>query len=274
MSEHATIDHDQLKQRHRTLWALGDYPRVADEIVPSLGPILAESCGITAGQRVLDVAAGSGNLANAAARRGADVVAADITAELLSAGREHAEAEGVAIAWEEADAERLPYPDGSFDVVASCIGVMFAPHHQAAADELLRVCRPGGTIGILSWTPTGFVGRMLTAMKPAMPPPPPGAEPAPLWGTVDHVRELFGERVRELTAQARMLTVSAFAAPAEFRRYFATHYGPTVAAYRTVADDPCRTAELDQRLDAVADDAMAADGTMEWEYLIVTARRR
>ena len=150
----------------------------ASEVIAELGPVLVAASGIGRGDRVLDVAAGSGNAAVPAALTGAEVVASDLTPELFAAGREFAARRGVELTWEEGDAEALPYPDGEFDVVLSCVGVMFAPHHQQAADELVRVCRPGGTIGLISWTPTGFVGELFRTMKPYVPPPPPGAQPA------------------------------------------------------------------------------------------------
>ncbi|MBD9735784.1 class I SAM-dependent methyltransferase, partial [Streptomyces sp. H28] len=150
-----------LKAKHRAMWAQGDYPAVAAELIPGLGAVLVEACGVGPGDRVLDVAAGTGNAAIPAALAGAEVVASDLTPELLETGRRLAEDRGARLSWETADAEALPYEDASFDTVLSCVGVMFAPHHRAAADELLRVCRPGGTIGLVSWTPEGFIGRML-----------------------------------------------------------------------------------------------------------------
>lgn len=149
-----------LKRKHRALWALGDYPAVAAELVGDLGPILVAACALQPGERVLAVAAGSGNAAIPAAKTGAHVVASDLTPELLAAGRRRADQQSVQLDWREADAEALPFDDDAFDVVLSCIGVMFAPHHQVSADELVRVCRPGGRLGLLSWTPTGFVGRL------------------------------------------------------------------------------------------------------------------
>ncbi|MGA8460987.1 MAG: class I SAM-dependent methyltransferase, partial [Streptosporangiaceae bacterium] len=160
-----------LKDKHRAMWALGDYPALAADIIPGLGQILADACQIQAGDRVLDVAAGSGNAAIPAARAGARVVASDLTPELLAAGQRQAEQQGLMLEWRQADAEALPFGDGEFDVVMSCLGVMFTPHHQAAAGELVRVCRPGGTIGLVSWTPDGFIGQMFAAMKPYAPPP-------------------------------------------------------------------------------------------------------
>ena len=191
----------ELKAKHRALWASGDYPAVAAELIPEFGPEIVRACGVQAGDRVLDIAAGSGNAAIPAAEAGAIVTASDLTPELFDAGRRIAAARGVELEWVEADAEALPFADDSYDVVMSTVGVMFAPHHQAAADELIRVCRPGGTIGLINWTPQGFIGNLFATMKPYAPPPPPGASPAPLWGDEDHVRELFGDRVTNLDAQ-------------------------------------------------------------------------
>ena len=175
------VDADHaLKAKHRAMWALGDYSAVVTDIVAPLGEILVEASDIRPGQRLLDVAAGTGSVAIPAARAGADVVASDLTPELLEVGRRLTENTDLAIEWRVADAEALPFADAEFDRVLSCLGVMFAPHHQAGADELIRVCRPGGTIGLVSWTPTGFIGQMFATMKPYVPPPPPGVQPPPL----------------------------------------------------------------------------------------------
>src|SRR3954453_4511640 len=176
-----TTDADRaLKARHRAMWAIGDYPAFAREVVAGVGPVLVEACGVRRGDRVLDVAAGGGGGAVAGALAGADVVASDLAPELFDDGRIRAAAAGADLEWREADAEALPFPDATFDVVMSAIGVMFAPHHAAAAAELVGVCRPGGTIGVLSWTPGGFIGQMFAAMKPYVPAPPPGVQPPPL----------------------------------------------------------------------------------------------
>jgi SAM-dependent methyltransferase len=200
------------------------------------------------------------------------VTATDLAPELLEVGRAAATAEGLDLTWETADAEALPYADAEFDVVLSSIGVMFAPHHQQAADELVRVCRPGGTLGVLSWTPEGFIGQMFAVMKPYAPAPPPGASPAPLWGRADHVRSLLADRVTDFRAQQRSLPVDRFADGAQFRDFFKTNYGPTIAVYRFIADDPAKVDALDTELAALGD-RFLNDGTMHWEYLLVTARR-
>ena len=265
-----------LKARHRAMWALGDYPAVAEDLIAGLGRDLVGAAGIRPGDRVLDVAAGTGNAAVPAALAGAEVVASDLTPELFPAGRELAARHGAELTWEEGDAEALPYPDAAFDVVLSCVGVMFAPHHRPAADELVRVCRPGGTIGLLSWTPTGFVGEMFRTMKPYAPPPPAGAQPPPLWGDEDHVRGLLGDRVTDVVARRRTVTVDRFATPAAWLAYWKTVYGPTIVAYRNIAGDPGRVAELDRDLTALAaryDRGTAGSTVLEWEYLLLTARR-
>ncbi|TDC60363.1 class I SAM-dependent methyltransferase [Actinomadura sp. GC306] len=263
---------DTVKAGHRKMWALGDYPSLAAEIIPSLGEVLVGAADVRGGDRVLDVAAGSGNAAIPAARAGAKVVASDLTPELLDAGRRKAD---VDLEWREADAEALPFGDAEFDKVLSCVGVMFAPHHQAAADELLRVCRPGGTIALINWTPGGFIGEMFATMKPYAPPPPPGAQPPPLWGDEDHVRTLFGDRVTDVTARRQTIRIDAFEKPEEFRDYFKARYGPTIAVYNNIADDPGKVATLDEALADLARryDKGTSPLTVDWEYLLLTAKR-
>jgi SAM-dependent methyltransferase len=269
-----------LKDKHRAMWALGDYPALAGDLIWDLGSVLTRACGIRPGDRVLDVAAGSGNAAIPAARAGASVVACDLTPELLAAGQRRAAQQGTDLQWRQGDAEDLPFADGQFDMVLSCLGVMFAPHHQASADELIRVCRPAGTIGLLNWTPEGFIGQMFATMKPYAPPPPPGAQPPPLWGREDHVRALLGDRVTDVTARRQTVRVGKFRRPEDFRDYFKTHYGPTIAVYRAMTGDPQRTAALDADLADLARryDTGAGSGqgstVMEWEYLLLTARKK
>jgi SAM-dependent methyltransferase len=266
-----------LKAKHRAMWALGDYSAVAHDVIPALGPVLVGASHIRPGDRVLDVAAGTGNAAIPAAQAGARVVASDLTPELLSMGRRLAEDAGVSIEWREGDAEALPFAAEEFDVVLSCVGVMFAPHHQAAADELVRVCRPGGTIALLSWTPEGFIGQLFQTMKQYVASPPPGAQPPPLWGDEAHVRELLGDRVSDVTARRQSLSLDVFTSPQAFRDFFKQNYGPTIAAYRFNADDPERTAALDADLVELGRrfDTGHVDGAthLEWEYLLLTATR-
>ena len=263
---------DPIKTKHRAMWALGNYDAVATEVVADVGARLVDAARTGPGQHVLDVAAGSGSASLPAVRSGAHVVATDLTPELLETGRQRATAQGLDLEWAEADAEHLPYGDESFDTVLSAIGVMFAPFHQPVADELTRVTKRGGTIAVANWTPEGFIGQMFAAMKPYAAPPPPGASPGPLWGTEQHVRELLGDRVSSLTATREICDVDRFAAGAEFRDFFKSYYGPTIAAYRNIADDPTKVAELDQIL-ADLGDRYLDGGHMPWEYLVVVATK-
>ncbi len=276
MSQTEEVRKDQaIKAKHRAMWASGDYARVAHEMIPDLGSILVQACGVGPGDRVLDIGAGSGNAAIPAALIGAKVVASDLTPELLEIGRREAEALGAALEWRKADAEALPFEDDGFDTVMSCVGIMFAPNHEASAEEVIRVCRPGGTIGLLSWTPEGFVGQMLATMRPYAPPPPTGAQPPPLWGMEEHVTSLLGDRVTEVVTRRQTVRVS-FETPEEFRDYFKAHYGPTIAVYKNIAEEPERVSELDQNLVDLARKYDQGDGSlvMDWEYLLLTAQKR
>jgi SAM-dependent methyltransferase len=247
------LDDTELKARHRSMWSSGDYPLMVKTFLVPVGERLVEACGIGPGLRVLDIAAGTGNASLPAARRGAFVTASDLTPSLLQAGREQAEAEGLELDWIEGDAENLPFEDESFDVVMSAIGVMFAPYHQAAADELVRVCRPGGTIGLLSWTPEGMLGALFRTMKLFAPPPPPAAQPPPLWGGEEHLRDLLGDRVELRTLERDVLEITAFARPQEYGEHFKAYYGPTIAA-RANAEREGRAGEFDAALDAFCDE--------------------
>lgn len=265
----------ELKGRHRKMWAMGDYPSMVQTFLLPLGPRLVDACGIEAGTRVLDVAAGSGNASIPAAQRGAEVTASDLTPELLAAGRATAEAEGLELGWVEADAENLPFEDESFDVVMSCIGAMFAPHHQAVADEMVRVCRPGGTIGLLSWTPEGMLGALFRTIGPFAPPPPAGAQPPPLWGSEDHLRGLFGGRVDWRTLEREELEITAFDRARDYGEHFKARYGPTIAA-RANAEKNGRADEFDQALDAFCDEwnrGVPERARFEKEYLVAVGTR-
>ena len=271
-----TLQDSELKARHRAMWALGDYPSMVEAFVTPLGPRLVEAAGIREGLRVLDVATGTGNAAIPAALRGASVVASDLTPELFVAGRERARAAGVELEWVEADAEDLPFDGASFDVVMSSIGAMFAPRHEAVADELVRVCKPGGTIAMLNWTPEGQVGALFRTIGPFAPPPPPGATPAPRWGSEDHVRALFGDRVELHTLRREHLEVTFFEQARDYGDFFKAVYGPTIVARRNAVANG-REAEFDEALDRFCDEwDRGGDGhaRFEKEYLVVVGTRR
>jgi SAM-dependent methyltransferase len=271
----STVSDAELKARHRAMWASGDYPSMVETFLLPLGPRLVDACAVGSGMRVLDVAAGTGNASLPAAQRGAQVTASDLTPELLDAGRRRAEDAGLELDWVEADAEQLPFEDEAFDVVMSSIGAMFAPHHQDVADELVRVCRPGGTIGLLSWTPEGVVGTLFRAMGPFMPPPPPGAQPPPLWGSEDHVRELFGDRVELATLERDVLEVTAFDRPEDYAEHFKGRYGPTLVAQANARRDG-REAELDEALERLVGEVNLGapdDARFEMEYLLAVGTR-
>jgi ubiquinone/menaquinone biosynthesis C-methylase UbiE len=267
----------RLKAKHRAMWASGDYSAVAMQLIPELGATLVDACGVRAGQYVLDVAAGTGNAAIPAAMTGAQVVASDLTPELFERGRRFAAGAGVTLDWVEADAEALPFETGEFDVVLSCVGAMFAPHHRKTADELLRVCRPGGAIGMINWTPQGFIGQLFRTMGPFAPPPPPGAQPPPLWGDPDHVRELFGDRAT-VDVEKRTVVMDHCADPLEFREYWKRNYGPTIATYAYNEDRPEQVAALDRDFLALLEkwnqSTEPGRTAYEAEYLLVTAVKR
>jgi ubiquinone/menaquinone biosynthesis C-methylase UbiE len=259
------------------MWALGDYHRFAKATVWQLGPELVSACGVAAGQRVLDVAAGTGNVAIRAAQAGARVVASDVTPENFAAGRREADEAGVDLEWIEGDAAELPFADAEFDVVTSCFGAMFAPDHQAVAAELLRVGRPGGVIGMMNFTPDGAGGDFFRCLAPYLPPPPPGALPPIRWGTEDHVRRLFGESVQSLRMSRHEYEETAPSAR-EYLELFERTFGPMVAILGTLSDQPARRAGLEAAfLEFVARwNRGTPEGSVRipYEYLLVVARKR
>jgi ubiquinone/menaquinone biosynthesis C-methylase UbiE len=264
---------DDVAATHRAMWALGDYARMAEEVMAPLGPVLVAATGIGPGVRVLDVAAGSGNISLPAARTGADVVSTDLTPELLQRSQARAVALGLTLDYREANAHALPFGDGEFDAVISAIGVQFAPDHRRAADELIRVCRPGGMIGVISWTPEGFFGRMLATIRPYRPSLSPAVHPAALWGREGYVAGLLGDRVGRVTALRGNLEVNRFDSAEAVHTYFKNHYGPTIEAYANIGHNRVLAAELDAQLVELAHQHLA-DGRMQWEYLLVTAERQ
>jgi SAM-dependent methyltransferase len=214
---------------HRATWAAGDYAavaRVIDEVPPR---DLLNRLAITPGQEVLDVATGTGNIAIRAAAAGAQVVGLDLTPELFETARERAEEHGVAVDWVEGDAEDLPFEDERFDHVLSTFGVQFAPRHQIVAQELARVCRPGGRIGLVNWTPEGQVGELFKLLGRYLPAPPDFASPPPLWGDEEHVRGLFDGTGVALEF-ARGINPWRFDSAEHYVVFMETNYGPTVKA--------------------------------------------
>jgi SAM-dependent methyltransferase len=218
-----------LKRAHRATWAAGDYAAVADLIDEVPPRDLLARVDVAPGQEVLDVATGTGNVAIRAAAAGAQVVGLDLAPELFQTARRRAEEHAVAVDWVEGDAEDLPFEDGRFDRVLSAFGVQFAPRHEIVAQELARVCRPGGRIGLVNWTPEGQVGELLQIMGRYLPPLPDYASPPPLWGSEEHVRGLFADSAVELEF-ARGLNPWRLDSAAHYVAFMETHYGPTVKA--------------------------------------------
>jgi ubiquinone/menaquinone biosynthesis C-methylase UbiE len=260
-----------VKARQQKMWASGDYAAVAARIV-SMAEHLAEAADLRPGDRVLDVATGSGNAALAAARYGAEVTGVDYVPELLERARARAAAEGLEITFAEGDAEDLAFPDASFDAVLSALGVMFAPDQERAAAELIRVCRPGGTIGLVNWTPEGFIGQLLKTVTRHVP-PPAGVRPPSQWGTEERLRELLGDAVSRLEVTRRSY-VFRFRSPEEFARFFKDYYGPTRKAFEAL--DEAGQRRLWDDLTALARDHDTEQGltvAMPAEYLEVIATR-
>jgi SAM-dependent methyltransferase len=258
-----------VKARQRMTWASGDYATIATPLV-LIAEQLCETVDLHADERVLDVAAGTGNAALAAARRGCAVTATDYVPALLERARERAAAERLAIALQDADAEALPFPDGSFDAVLSVLGVMFTPNQEFAASELLRVCRPNGKIGLANWTPDGFIGQMFRVIGRHVP-PAAGLKPPPLWGTEARLHELFGDGVASMRI-VRRHHVFRYRSPEQWLETFRTCYGPTLKAFDSL--DPAAQdlltrdlLELAQRFNQSGDQTLAAPA----EYLEVFA---
>jgi SAM-dependent methyltransferase len=228
-------DLSAIKARQQAAWASGDYALIGTTL-QIVGETLCEALDLRAGQRVLDVAAGNGNVSLAAARRGCDVVATDYVPALLDRARQRADAEGLVMQFREADVEALPFADARFDVVVSTFGVMFTPDHERAAAELLRVCKPGGKIGLANWTPEGFIGQLFKTVGKHLP-PPAGAQSPALWGSPTRITELFGSHTRRIDATPQQF-VFRYRTPAHWLEVFETFYGPvlkTLAALEPAA---------------------------------------
>lgn len=217
------VDLAAVKSRQQAAWSSGNYA-VVGTTLQIVGENLCEALDLRSGARVLDVAAGNGNATLAAARRWCDVTSTDYVASLLESGRARAQAEGHTIQFQEADAENLPFPDASFDVVMSTFGVMFTPDQEKAAAELARVCKPGGKIGLASWTPESFIGQVFKTIGKYLPPAPGVKSPA-LWGTKARLDELFGSAARDIQATSREFTMR-YRSREHWIEVFRTYYGP------------------------------------------------
>lgn len=257
------------------VWSLGDYPAIARDVLAPLGPELVAACGIGPAMRVLDVGTGTGNAAIAAALSGADVVALDPAPGLMEVGRAEAERREVHITWVEGDAEALPLGDAEFDAVLSCLGAMFAHDHEATAAELARVCRPGGTIGLVAWEPGGVAAELMRVTARYAPPPPPGAGSPIAWGDETHVRALFGDRISAIESHMGVVRSERYTDPEALARFYRESFGPAVALARRL--DPQAVAALHADIGAWARTALRthAGGRpgLELEYVLSVARR-
>ena len=265
------VDYEAVKTIQKGVWSKGNFAMIATRMA-IVGEELCESAEVTPGDRVLDVACGSGNVAIAAARRYGEVVGLDYVPELLEHGRARAKTEGLEIEFVEGDAENMPFPDASFDVVLSTYGAMFAPDQQRAADELLRVCRPGGRIGMGNWTPDGMVGEMFKIVS-GHAPPPFKIDPPVLWGTEERVRELFGDGISDLRCERKYFNLRSYS-PEYNLEYFKTWFGPTKAAFERL-DEAGQAALADDLLELARRHNMAGDRALvaPAAYLEVVATR-
>jgi ubiquinone/menaquinone biosynthesis C-methylase UbiE len=261
-----------LKARQQGAWSSGDYA-VVGTTLQIVGEELCEALDLRPGSKVLDVAAGNGNATLAAARRWCEVTSTDYVPALLERGRERAMAEKLSVEFRDADAEALPFPDGSFDAVVSTFGVMFTPDQDKAASELLRVCRPGGKIGLANWTPDGFIGQLFKTLGRHIPPPAGVKSPA-LWGTRARLDEMFAAQAASITAERRMF-VFRYRSPEHWLDVFATFYGPMLKAIAALQGQ-AQTALHDDLLTLARDFNRSGDGTMAVpsEYLEVVIRKR
>ena len=263
-----------LKQAHRATWAAGDYAAVAEHIDEVPPRDLLDRVDIRPGQDVLDVATGTGNVALKAAAAGARVVGLDLAPELFIAAQRRAEERNVAVDWVEGDAEELRFADASFDHVLSVFGVQFAPRHEVVAAELARVCRPGGDIGLVNWTPAGLIGELFTIMGGYLPAPPEYAGPPPLWGSEEHVQSLFAGAGVELEF-AYGSNPWRFDSAEEWVAFLETNYGPTLKARERLGAEG-RWEECRGEIVAMAERRNAAsDGSLLlWaEYLVIVGRK-
>jgi ubiquinone/menaquinone biosynthesis C-methylase UbiE len=266
------LDVEQFKQGQRAMWSAGDYADIATHIESAAEELVA-ACDVGPGQEVLDVATGSGNVAILAAQSGARVTGLDITPELFESARRRMAEAGVEVELIEGDAEALPFADASFDRVLSTFGVMFAPRHEQAAAELIRVCRPGGVIGIAAWTPEGATGQMFKTVSGHMPPPAPGFVPPVMWGTEDHVRSLFAASGAKLEFMRRHVAFM-YDSARSWLEYNQRALGPMVMAKAALEPEGKWDVLHEQLIELYEGANEATDGSMHVnaEYLTSVAR--
>jgi ubiquinone/menaquinone biosynthesis C-methylase UbiE len=267
----AAVDLKSVKGRQQSAWSSGNYA-VVGTTLQLVGEQLAEACDVHWDERVLDVAAGNGNATRAAGRRGAAVTSTDYVEALLRQGAARADAEGLQVRFEPADAEELPYADGSFDAVLSTFGVMFAPDQARAAAELARVCRSGGRIGLANWTPEGFIGQLFKTLGRHVP-PPPGVQSPALWGVEAHLRSLFGDSLESIAIKRRMFNFR-YRSAEHFVEIFRTWYGPVHKAFAALPADGA--AALNEELLTLLGARNRAPESLvvPSEYLEVVVKRR
>jgi ubiquinone/menaquinone biosynthesis C-methylase UbiE len=260
-----------IKGRQQLAWGSGDYA-IIGVTLQIVGEMLCEAVDLRGGQRVLDVAAGNGNATLAAARRFADVVSTDYVGALLERGRERAKAERLTVTFQEADAEALPFKDASFDAVLSTFGVMFTPNQQKAAQEMLRVCRPNGKIGMANWTPDGFIGKLFKIIGKYVP-PPQGVKSPLLWGETSHLEALFGPKA-SVAGKSRMF-VFRYKTAQHWIDVFRSYYGPMVKTFAAADSEARKTLEADLHA-LLAEFNTAKDGTLvvPGEYLEAVVTRK
>jgi SAM-dependent methyltransferase len=261
-----------LKLRQHAAWSSGDYA-VVGTTLQIVGEDLCEALDLRSGQKVLDVAAGNGNVTLAAARRWCDVVSTDYVPSLLERGRLRAAAEGLSVEFKEADAEALGFADASFDIVVSTFGVMFAPDHDKAAAELARVCKGGGKIGLANWTPEGFIGQLFKVLGKYLP-PPAGSKSPLLWGSRAHISEMFGAAALSIRTESRIFAFR-YRSPEHFVEVFKNYYGPTLKAFAAL-DEANQRALGNDLLALIGRMNRAEDGTMvvPSEYLEIVITKR
>ena len=267
-----TLDLNAIKTKQQAAWSSGDYA-VIGTTLQLVGEHLADACDLRYDEEVLDVAAGNGNASLAAARRGAVVTSTDYVEDLLKRGAVRAEADGLKIEFRVADAEALPFADASFDAVLSTFGVMFTPDQPKAAAELVRVCRPGGRIGLANWTPEGFIGQLFKVVGRHVP-PPAGVQPPSLWGTELHLNQLFADAVTAVSVTRRHFQFR-YRSPAHFIEVFRTWYGPVHRAFAALGPDQGAALEHDLTALLVTLNRAGPDSlVVPSEYLEVVLTRR